>query len=65
MQSRQGRRHGRRSRRARRRPHMHPAEATKLFTRTRFKGWALTKSITRFHRREKYWESYSKQGRWK
>jgi hypothetical protein len=66
MLSKQGRRHRRRSRRARRRGSMHPAIATQLSTRTRLKGWAalMTKSITRHHRREKYWEDYHKIERW-
>ncbi len=63
-QSKQGRQRGRRSRRARLRGRLIPAEATKISTRTRMKGWLLTKSITRHHRREKYWEAYGKQGRW-
>lgn len=59
-QSQQGKRHGRRSRRARRRKFMLPAEAHKLSTRTRKKGWLITKSVTRFHRRASYWEDWAK-----
>jgi len=54
--SRIGTRNGKRFRRARRRGRMTPAEAQKLSTRTRHQGWLITKSITRFHRQEWYWE---------
>jgi len=64
--SRQGQRNGRRLRRARRRGHMIPAEATKLSTRTRVHGagWLITKSVTRFHRRERYWQDATKYYLW-
>lgn len=54
-QSRAGKRNGKRFRRARHRGRMTPAEALRLSTRTRRKGWFQTKSITRFHRRKWYW----------
>lgn len=53
--SRIGTRNGKRFRRARRRGRMTPAIAQPVSTRTRFKGWIVTKSITRWHRRDWTW----------
>lgn len=47
-----GTHNGRRFRRARRRGRMTPAIATRISTRTRKKGWLITKNITRHHRRD-------------
>lgn len=60
----QSKRHGRRSRRARRLAYMQPAAATRISTRTRAheRGWLVTKAITRFHRREKYWQRMKDRG---
>ncbi len=49
-------RNGKRFRRARRRGRFVPDEATRISTRTRFKEYPLTKSITRHHRYKRYWK---------
>ncbi len=54
-----GTHNGKRFRRARRRGRMTPAEATRISTRTRFKGWIVTKSITRHHRRDWTWSDWT------
>jgi len=50
MHSRLSTRNAKRYRRARRRGRMVPAEAL-----PRFRGWTITKSITRWHRRDLAW----------
>lgn len=46
---------GRRLRRRRQRGTMLPAEAVALSTRTRWREWPVTRAVTRFHRRRRYW----------
>lgn len=46
----------RRWRRARRRGRMPPSTATAISTRARGWGWMKTRSITRHHKLEWYWE---------